>query len=232
MTQTSGATVLPVRGTFTRNYDFRVDEGAADFDQRHNFVLYSTWRPPSPSNRFRWLFEDWTLSQIAAIRSGFPFTVYATPVAFNDPVRLLNNRANLLCSEDYQINQPLPQGQLLLRAECFGTPGVTEVGNTRRNQFYGPGLFNLDASLGRSFRIKRLGESVRVNLRADAYNLLNHANLNNPESRLYCTEPGVGDCGLFGQANYGRREAAPAFPAQKPLTESGRRIQLLLRVDF
>jgi hypothetical protein len=232
MTQTSGATVLPGRGTFTRNYDFRVDEGAADFDQRHNFVLYSTWRPPSPSNRFRWLFEDWTLSQIAAIRSGFPFTVYATPVAFNDPVRLLNNRANLLCSEDYQINQPLPQGQLLLRAECFGTPGVTEVGNTRRNQFYGPGLFNLDASLGRSFRIKRLGESVRVNLRADAYNLLNHANLNNPESRLYCTEPGVGDCGLFGQANYGRREAAPAFPAQKPLTESGRRIQLLLRVDF
>ena len=56
------------------------------------------------------------------------------------------------------------------------------VGNTGRNEFTGPGLYNVDFSLARSFSVPHLGESTRFTIRADAFNILNHANLNNPDN--------------------------------------------------
>ena len=47
------------------------------------------------------------------------------------------------------------------------------LGNTARNQFDGPGYFNIDASL---FKTIRLTEGVKLQLRAEAFNLLNHTN--------------------------------------------------------
>ncbi len=64
-------------------------------------------------------------------------------------------------------------------------------------------------ALGRSFKIPRLGESTWLRLRADAFNLLNHANLGNPETLL--TSPN------FGVAQYGRVGRSSGFPAVLPL---------------
>jgi hypothetical protein len=47
------------------------------------------------------------------------------------------------------------------------------IGNTARNEFDGPGYFNIDASL---FKTIRLTEGVKLQLRAEAFNLLNHTN--------------------------------------------------------
>lgn len=47
------------------------------------------------------------------------------------------------------------------------------IGNTPRNAFDGPGYFNIDASL---FKTIKLTEGVRLQLRAEAFNLLNHTN--------------------------------------------------------
>jgi hypothetical protein len=47
------------------------------------------------------------------------------------------------------------------------------IGNTPRYAFDGPGYFNIDASL---FKTIRLTENVRLQLRAEAFNLLNHTN--------------------------------------------------------
>jgi hypothetical protein len=81
----------------------------------------------------------------------------------------------------------------------------------------------LDISISRSFNVPRPGESGRITVRADAFNVLNHANLGNPNSTL-----GAG----FGGALYGRREGTPVFPALTPFDEAGRQIQLLLRLEF
>ncbi len=89
----------------------------------------------------------------------------------------------------------------------------------------GPGLYNLDLSLGRSFGIRWLGESGRLSLRADAFNFLNHANLNNPD-------PLLGDTQTFGTAVFGRQGRQSGFPAVSPLNETARQIQMLLRVEF
>jgi hypothetical protein len=69
-----------------------------------------------------------------------------------------------------------------------------------------------------------LGEGARLTLRADAFNVLNHANLNNPVNNL-----GLPD---FGIASWGRQGSYSGFPAVAPLDETARQIQLLVRLEF
>jgi hypothetical protein len=78
--------------------------------------------------------------------------------------------------------------------------------------------------VSRAFGIRRLGESGRLNVRADAYNALNHANLNNPDSLLTSD--------TFGQALYGRIGKQSGFPALSPLNETARQFQLSVRLEF
>src|SRR5581483_9192786 len=93
--------------------------------------------------------------------------------------------------------QPAAGGVLMLNAAGFAAPAPGTVGNLGRNAFRGPGLYNLDLSLARSFQLPRLREGTRLMIRADAFNLLNHANLNNPVSLLGSPD--------FGVATYGRQ---------------------------
>jgi hypothetical protein len=62
-------------------------------------------------------------------------------------------------------------------------------------------------------------------LRADFYNVFNHANLGNPlETALMHPE--------FGIARWGRRGRASGSPLDVPLSESARQIQIMLRLEF
>jgi hypothetical protein len=203
--------------TFSRQFDPLCDRGASDFDQRHNLVLFSVWNLP----------KGFKFSQMAAFRSGFPYTVYANSSDFPNPGGglILNNRADLVAGSAVASNPAsVPGGKMILDPGAFALPGASALGTTGRNAFRGPGLYNFDASLSRSFAISRLGESGRLTIRADAYNLLNHANLNNPDSTL-------GDV-TFGQAQYGRVGRQTGFPAAIPFTETARQIQLMLRVEW
>ncbi len=98
------------------------------------------------------------------------------------------------------------------------------VGNTGRNEFRGPGIYNFDLSVGRSFAVPHLREGTRFTIRADAFNLLNHANLNNPDNLVGSP--------TFGLATYGRQGTASGFPAVSPVNETARQIQMLLRLEF
>ena len=56
-----------------------------------------------------------------------------------------------------------------------------------RNSFVGPGYFNVDATLSKSFGLptmKLLGEGAKVEFRANFYNLFNKLNLTNPQVRI------------------------------------------------
>ena len=119
---------------------------------------------------------------------------------------------------------PADGGRRVLDLRAFREPPAGRLGNSGRNAFSGPGLFNIDLSLSRTFQLPWLGESGRATLRADAFNFLNHANLNNPESLITSDHFGVG---LFG-----RKGRESGFPALAPLNETARQFQLLLRVEF
>jgi hypothetical protein len=209
------ATATSARSTlasFARQFDSRGDRGNSDFDQRQNLVFYSIWDLPG-----RGVLQGWKLSQLAAFRTGFPYTVLAT--ALEPPsINVFNNRANLI-NPQYAEQQDVKGGRLLLNAQVFSGP--SGLGNTGRNAFRGPGLYNIDVSLARSFRVK---EALTMTIRADAFNVLNHANLNNPQSNL-----GVAG---FGVAQFGRTDRNAGFPSLAPLNETARQIQMIFRVEF
>ncbi len=52
-------------------------------------------------------------------------------------------------------------------------------GSEGRNLLHGPGLFNIDYSLFKSFPIK---ERLKLQFRAELFNIFNHPNFNNPAS--------------------------------------------------
>jgi hypothetical protein len=73
----------------------------------------------------------------------------------------------------------------------------------------GPGLFDTDVSLERHARLKFLGESTNLVLRADFFNLTNHPNFD---------RPGL----IVGTSNFGRISSA----------ENSRQIQIALRLNW
>jgi hypothetical protein len=216
------------RSTFARQYDSGADRGNSDFDQRHNLVFFSILESP------RWwrghwtgaLVRNWRFSQLAAFRTGFPFTVEAASRADGASGLIWNNRADVIDPGRVRLDDPVdvPGGQRLLTPAGFAQPGIGVLGNSGRNAFRGPGLYNVDLSLSRTFAVPWIGEAGRLTLRADAFNVLNHANLNNPDALITSD--------TFGVATYGRQGQQSGFPAVVPFNETARQIQLMLRLEF
>ncbi len=216
----SQQSLLPFRSAFTQQFNNNADWADSDFDQRLNFVAYGTWSP------FLRALRNWTVSGLVAARSGLPFSVYAIQTTGFIGDNIVNERADLLNPAQAMSSAAGPGGRFLLNPAAFALPSST-VGTSGRNEFNGPGLFNSDVSFARAFRLPLPRESALLTLRADAYNFLNHANLNNPSPmNLALGSPD------FGLAQRGRIETASGFPLIQPLHESARVVQILLRLDF
>ena len=215
------------RAAFSEEFNPQADRGDSDFDQRHNLVIFSYWNVPALASRTKaaFLFRDWVVSELAAFRSGFPYTVLGTSTAIEGEGEILNNRPNLVGSPAV-LAQPVAVsgGELLLNPGAFAPAAASTLGTLGRNALIGPGFYNLDVSVARSVAVRRLGESTRVTIRASAFNVLNHANLNNPDPVL--TSP------TFGIATFGRQGVPSGFPAVAPLNETPRQMQLSLKIEF
>jgi hypothetical protein len=216
---------------FTEQFNPNVDRGNSDFDQRQNLVIFSYWNLPAPlqSSKFATVFRGWVVSELAAFRSGLPYTVYGTSNAIAGEGQLIGNRANIVNPSQAVLANPVPVagGQQLLNPAAFSEAAPSVLGNSGRNAFTGPGFYSMDVSLARSFGLRWLGEGGRLTFRADAYNFLNHANLGNPNSEF--TDP---ISSQFGIATFGRQGTPSGFPAVSPLNETARQIQLSVRVLF
>jgi hypothetical protein len=213
--------------SFTRQFDSQGDRGSADFDQRHNLVFYFSGQTPGwGSPLLRRFSEKLQFGVLGAIRSGFPFSAPALSDFDSHVAELQNNRADLITSpSEATVTSSIAGGRQLLNPAAFATPAPGMVGNTGRNAFEGPGLFNFDLSVSREFSVPPCSERCRIIIRADAFNVLNHANLNNPFPYFVGT-PG------FGAASYGRAESGNGFPLEQPLSETARHLQLMVRVRF
>ena len=216
------------RTFFTLQLDPYSDYGLSDFDQSHNLIFNVVAQTPVIGGIPR-VFADWQVAAIAGFRSGFPFSVLSSGAFVIPGSGLLEqNRA------DYKGTDPedafmenrseIPGGVLLLDASKFAKPASNQLGSSQRNEFRGPGFWNVDFSVSRSFDLERLRSGVRVQLRADLFNLFNHSNLNNPASNLGAS--------TFGNALFGRLGLGTSLPSVAPLDEQPRRIQLALKLSF
>ncbi len=216
------------RAAFSEQFNPNPDRGNADFDQRQNLVLMGYWNLQGISRRGMAgaLTRGWSAAALAAFRSGLPYTIFGSSTAAPGGGTVLNNRANIINGAQPFLAQPLaaPGGELALNAADFANAAASTLGNTGRNAFTGPGFYSVDLSLARSFPMPWLGERARLTFRADFFNVLNHANLNNPDGQL--NDPD------FGVELYGRTGTPSGFPAVAPLNETPRQIQLSGRITF
>jgi hypothetical protein len=208
---------------FTQPMNSNGSRGNSDFDERQNLVVQASFDlPASHSGRLlSILTRNWTVSGVGALRSGFPFSVYTPGGLKGYSYANIVNPALTRAS-----NEPAPGGEFLLNPagfSGFGQPGEP----SGRNAFTGPGFVNLDAGVGRAFSLHGLPESWRLVLRADMFNVLNHANLNSPFP-VYVP----GSNSTFGLATFGLNAIPSTFPTPLPLGETPRQIELSVRLRF
>jgi len=227
-TQTFAARNQPsILATLTRQFDSSADRGYSDFHQRHNVVVHSIWE----LGQLRWsgrlgrLLHGWEFAQLASVRSGFPYTVYVG----DQRDGLLRNRPNLVPGKRPALEYPRPSlgGQVILDRSALAVPAPGAVGDLKRNSLVGPGFWNVDASLAKSFAIHVFGGEPRLQLRVDFFNLFNHTNLGNPDT--------VYDSNSFGVTLYGegtRASSSTKLGVTGPLSELSRQVQLQLKLFF
>ena len=145
----------------------------------HTFNFSGVVQTPSfssSSHVLRLIARNWQISPILRIRSARFFTV-TTGVD-----RALTGLSNQT-PDQIQAN-PYPDKQSVdtwINASAFASPTLGTYGSLGRNNLKGPGIFQFDAALSRTFALRE-GKTLQV--RGEAFNVLNHANFNVPVSSL------------------------------------------------
>src|SRR5262249_38308709 len=112
------------------------------------------------------LLGGWQLNGLWTWESGLPLNFSAPSTALNAPGN--SQRPNVVAPVEI-LGEKGP-GKYWFTPSSFANPPAGTIGNSGRNILHGPRLFNINASVFRRFRVT---ESVRLEFRAEAYNLTN-----------------------------------------------------------
>jgi hypothetical protein len=155
--------------------------GPSDFDHKHRLVLSWVWDLPkvSSANGFaKVILNGWQWSGIGQYQTGSPFTIKSG--ADNSRTGLNNDRAVLTGISLTPValaGLAANDKRNWVNPAAFARNDLGTFGTLGRNTYYGPGLTSWDMGLFKEFRIT---ERVRTQFRAEFFNILNHANFDNP----------------------------------------------------
>ncbi|HEX4949012.1 MAG TPA: TonB-dependent receptor [Blastocatellia bacterium] len=192
------------------------ERGRSNFDVRHRMSVSYSYALPFGAGR-RWLsnggaaaaiFGDWESFGIVTLQSGRPFTVALQSTLDNSNTGFANlgfngnDRPNLVGNP--KLSNPTPERWF--NTAAFTTPAFGTFGSAGRNIVDGPGYANVNFSL-----LKNIGltEGVKLQFRAESFNLFNRVNFDLPDN-------------FVGSPSFGRIRSA-----QQP-----RRIQFALKLLF
>lgn len=224
--------------------DPRANRGVSDFDRPHRFVAALTWDLPQPhfsNGTATWLLANWQVSGIVTLMSGLPIDIvdpaggtlygqagarpnwapgasWQTAMSNVPPGYYFNPYAFAMAI--VQPGQPIPSAH---DPNALAGDVGTDFGNVGRNALRGPGQSCVDFSVLKRWAIR---ESSSLQFRADFFNLLNHANRNNPISDISAV-PATGIDAVTGRiispGDFGRIFGVSSSP---------RIIQLALKLSF
>jgi hypothetical protein len=145
-------------------------------DQRQVVNLSAVMQTPKFSNRgLRLVAGNWQVSPIMKIKSGTFFTVTGgVDYALNGSPLSTGERPNQVLASPYAANKTIDHW---LNPAAFAAPAPGNNGNLGANNILGPGMFQLDLAVSRTFNV---GEGKSLQLRGEAFNVPNHMNPANP----------------------------------------------------
>jgi hypothetical protein len=183
-------------GLVSNPFNLRADYGLATYDVRHIGVINGIYElpfgrgRPLASNLQSWsnaIVGGWSVNNILTVQSGFPFTPQLSYNPSNNgdtrnPVRPFINPAftgPVILGNPHQWFNP--------NAFLQPPPNSGFYGNLGRDTLIGPGLATWDFSAMKETPIR---ERLRMQFRAEIFNLLNRANFNTPNLIVF-TPSGV-----------------------------------------
>jgi hypothetical protein len=127
----------------------------------------------------------WQYNGILSAYTGAPFSVLADPGLLNG-VRLTRNPAQLVGTPN--ILGGKGPGLSWFNTAAYTDPPVGQYGNAGTQSLYGPGYFNYDVSVFRTFTV---GREAKFEFRIESFNVTNTPHWGTPRSNV--------DQAAFGQ---------------------------------
>ena len=175
-----------------------VNRGNCELDRRHNFNMSTVYETPRfGSTALRVLASGWQISGIVRAVTGAYLSVSSgtdvaragtiPPMGQNTTSMGVDQRPNQILPSPYVPNKGSNSGCLepspspypcWLNPFAVGPVALGSYGSLGSRNIAGPGSIRIDTGLTRSFAIK---EKQSLQLRAEAFNVANHAN--------YCAPP-------------------------------------------
>ena len=227
------------------NFDVRYRRGNSDFDIRHSLTgaLMYDFPNTSRSRPARALLHHWGVDDRFTVRTGFPVPLQGALTI--DPATGQNYYSGLnevpgqpiyiygqQCAGVYASGLPCPGGRAFnpaafsLPPGCtpFSCPPGTAAGDAPRNFVRGFGAWQMDIAVRREFPIY---ERLKLQFRAEAFNVFNHPNFGTVNSTYCSAGPGC----TFGQAT---ATLASSLGGLNPLYQMGgpRSMQFALKLTF
>jgi len=177
--------------------------GFSNFDVPHAFkgdVVYQI-----PFGRGRGMFDHgvadavlggWQISSIFVVQSGQPYT--ATVSGSNNSGALVGTWYPNVVGNPSVSNPTIDRW---FNPDAFAVPPAFTFGNSGRNTLRGPGLSDVDFSMGKNFALDVLREGASLQLRFDAQNALNHPSFGRPNAQI----GNVGSVGRITSTTVGGR---------------------------
>jgi hypothetical protein len=164
------------------------ERAASNFDIRHRLTFSYVWELPFGKGRAmldhggfsNFIFGGWQTNGILTIQSGLPFTPVLQTSTTNTGTA---SRANVVGAISYpeKLNR-------WFDPTAFSSPAPYTYGNAGRNILVGPARWNWDMSLFKDFPIR---ERMKVQFRAEAFNICNHPQFGLPNANIGNVQAGV-----------------------------------------
>jgi hypothetical protein len=178
-------------------------------DIRHRFALSAVYNIPgySRSAILRALSQNWILSSVYQIQTGFPLTISVFGDTANAGTVLGENPIRANVTGQPVFGPGTRNAAEWFNPQAFAAPPAYTFGNVGRNTVEGPGMQTLDLALAREFGFT---ERMKFQLRAEFFNALNKVNLGTPD----------------------RFVNTPQFGTITEAATPGRQVQLSTRLSF
>jgi hypothetical protein len=178
---------------------FKFNRATASYDRTNNLQIWTIYHLPFGSGHdylnhgiVGAIAGGWQLNGQLSHVSGAPFSVSPSSSTINSPgntqyADLVKPYSQLGGHNRTPGNTAISDGRAWFDPTAFANPipnpdGTPRFGNTHRNEFRGPGVTDLNASVFRGFHIYHESE---FQIRVEAFNLLNHPQLiSNPNTTI------------------------------------------------
>ncbi len=157
--------------------------GPSDFDVRHSLTATTTYAIPSlqSNSKIARVVNGWSIDAIFRTRTATPINIVARQDVLTADLIVELQRPDLITGVPLYLNDPNAPGGRRINRAAFAVPMTIRQGSLSYNALRGFGFSQIDFALRRQFS---LSERLKLQLRAEAFNLLNRANFGNPNNVL------------------------------------------------